>query len=76
MRTDAREVQQRLGPCARREKLESFEHRYEAVFRGNDCVELTPGGEYYTLFQRDHYRLDRPRYAQVRRFACENTINY
>jgi hypothetical protein len=60
----------------RREKLESFEHRYEAVFRGNDCVQMTPGGEYYTLFQRDHYRQDQPRYAKVRRFACENTIDY
>jgi len=60
----------------RRVKLESFGHKYEAVFRGNDCVELTPGGEYYTLFQRDHYRLDQPRYAKVRRFACENTIQY
>jgi hypothetical protein len=60
----------------RREKLESFDHKYAAVFRGNDCVELTPGGEYYTLFQRDHYRLDQPRYAKRRRFACENTIKY
>ena len=60
----------------RREKLESFDHKYEAVFRGNDCVELTPGGEYYTLFQRDQYRLDQPRYAKVRRFACENTVDY
>jgi hypothetical protein len=59
----------------RREKLESLSFKYEAVFRGNDCVELTPGGEYYTLFQRDHYRQDRPRYAKARRFACENTIN-
>ena len=60
----------------RREKLESFEHRYDAVFRGNDCVELTPGGECYTLFQRGHYRSDQPRYAKVRRFACDNTIDY
>jgi hypothetical protein len=60
----------------RREKLESFEHRYEAVFRGNDCVELTPGGEYYTLFQRGHYRQEEPRYLKVRRFACENTVDY
>ena len=60
----------------RREKLESFDHRYEAVFRGNDCVEMMPGGEYYTLFQRDHYRSDQPRYAKVRRFACENTVTY
>jgi hypothetical protein len=60
----------------RREKLESFCYQYEAVFRGNDCVEMTPGGDYYTLFHRDHYRQDRPRYAKVRRFACENTINY
>jgi hypothetical protein len=60
----------------RREKLESFEHRYEAVFRGNDCVEMTPGGEYYKLFQRDHYRLGQPRYAKVRRFACEKTADY
>ena len=60
----------------RREKLESFDHKYEAVFRGNDCVELTPGGEYYTLFQRDHYRLDQPRFIKARRFACENTIEY
>ena len=60
----------------RRQKLESFDHKYEAVFRGNDCVELTPGGEYYTLFQRDHYRLDQPRYAKVRRFTCENSIKY
>ena len=60
----------------RREKLESFEHRYEAVFRGNDCVEMSPGGQYYTLFQRDHYRLDQARYVRVRRFACENTVSY
>jgi hypothetical protein len=60
----------------RRVKLESFDYKYEAVFRGNDCVELTPGGEYYTLFQRDHYRLVQPRYAKVRRFACENTVTY
>jgi hypothetical protein len=60
----------------RREKLESFEYRYEAVFRGNDCVEMTPAGKYYTLFQRGHYRRDQPRYAKVRRFACENTIDY
>ncbi len=60
----------------RREKLESFEHRYEAVFRGNDCVEMTPGGEYYTLFQRGHYRQEEPRYVKARRFACENTVDY
>jgi hypothetical protein len=60
----------------RREKLESFAHKYEAVFRGNDCVELTPGGEYYSLFQREHYRVNQPRYAKTRRFACENTIDY
>jgi hypothetical protein len=60
----------------RREKLESLEHHYQAVVRGNDCVELTPGGEYYTLDQRDHYRQEEPSYLKVRRFACENTIDY
>jgi hypothetical protein len=60
----------------RRLKLESFDHKYEAVFRGNDCVEMTPGGEYYTLFQRDQYRQNLPRFVNVRRFACENTVAY
>jgi hypothetical protein len=59
----------------RREKLEGLYFKYEGVFRGNDCVELTPGGEYYTLFQREHYRQDRPRYAKAWRFACEDTID-
>jgi hypothetical protein len=60
----------------RREKLQSFDHRYEAVFKGNDCVELTPGGEYYSLYQRDQYRQDQPRFVKVRRFACENAIDF
>jgi hypothetical protein len=37
---------------------------------------MTPGGEYYTLFQRGHYRQEEPRYVKARRFACENTIDY
>ncbi len=56
--------------------LESYEHKYEAVFKGNDCVSIEPGGENVPIFRRAHYRESRPRFIKVKRFACENTIQH
>jgi len=60
----------------RTEQLESFGHKYTAVFKGNDCVDLNPRGNACPLFQRDNYRFNEPRYIKVKRFACENAIKY
>jgi hypothetical protein len=61
----------------RRERLDGFVGRiYEAVFKGNDCVDINPKGKYYPLFQRDHYRFNEPRFVKSKRFVCENPVEY
>ncbi|MGH9162735.1 MAG: twin-arginine translocation signal domain-containing protein [Vicinamibacteraceae bacterium] len=60
----------------RRARLESFGHEYEATFRGNDCVELSPGGEHVPLFQRAYYRTGRPRFIKARRFASDRVLRW
>jgi len=56
-------------------KLEILGHKYTAIFKGNDCVDISPKGIYVPMFQRDHYRFAQPRFMKVRRFACENVIH-
>jgi len=58
------------------ENVEVFGKKYQITFKGNDAVDINPKGTYYTLFQRGRYRSDRPRFIKVRRFSCENAIQY
>ena len=60
----------------RSETLESFGFRLSAIFRGNDCVSMEPKGEFYPLYQRDHCRKSDPAFVKVKRFACENPVDY
>ncbi|MDO8589305.1 MAG: hypothetical protein Q7T82_19960 [Armatimonadota bacterium] len=59
----------------RSETLESFGFRFDTVFRGNDCMSMEPKGEFYALYQRDHYRQP-VRFVKVKRFASENAVDY
>jgi len=64
-------------PIAERtETIESFQHKYTVTFRGADAVDIEPRGEFYTLFQRDHYRFAQPRYLKVKRFVSSSAFEY
>ena len=56
--------------------LESFGHKYTGVFRGNDCVDISPRGKYIPTFQKGSYRTGKPRFIKVKRFVCDNEISY
>ena len=60
----------------RREKLSTFKRSYDAIFKGNDVVDVEPKGGNVALYKRDHYRFNQPRYVKVPRFVCDKPIEW
>ena len=54
--------------------LESWGEQYTAVFRGNECVDLSPKGEDWPMFQREHFRTDQSKMVTVQRFTSKNPV--
>ena len=46
------------------ENVETFEHAYQIIFKGNEAVDIEPKGSFYTMFQRDYYRAGQPRLSR------------
>lgn len=53
--------------------LNSFGHGYISAFRGNECVDIEPKGDYYSMFQRDYCR-GHVRFVKTKRFVCQKTL--
>ncbi|MSP13393.1 MAG: hypothetical protein EXR62_10620 [Chloroflexi bacterium] len=49
-------------------------HRFTLVRKGNEVVSIDPPGQYYPLYQRDHYRQREVRWRQMERFVPQKSI--
>lgn len=57
------------------QNISSWDHHFQATIRGNDVVDLNPKGEFYPLYQREHYRTGEPRFRKTTRFVADRTMN-
>ena len=73
---DGQTVTIRFPIQERTEKLRTGKLVYRVTFRGNDVVSVEPRGKNYALYQRDHYRFERPRYLKTKRFVAQKTVRW
>jgi hypothetical protein len=53
----------------------SIEKRhYHLIMRGSDVVDIYPRGQFFPLYQRDHYRNEQTRWKKVQRFVSDEKI--
>ena len=49
---------------------------YTLVIKGNDVVFIDPPGQYYPLYQRDHYRGNQVRWVKRERFVANLELHW
>ena len=56
------------------EDLEPTSTSYDVTVRGNEIVDISPGGERHPIFQRPHYRKEETRWKTVERFVSDSVV--
>ena len=60
----------------RTDEIHVEKRRYTIVRRGNEVVSVDPPGVFCPLYQREHYRSNRPRWLSVDRFVSEEDLDW